>query len=193
MREVRSALFAYYYFDYKDTSKRNVHGLLVSILFQLSDNSERCWDVLYRLHKMCRDGSEQPSDAALAKCLETMLKLPGQLPIFVVMDALDECPSTTGTPSAREEVLDFIEDLVGSGHSNLSICITSRPEHDIHIFLNPLTSPPCRVSLHEERGQRDDINNYVRSFVCTDRVMRRWREDDKEYVIAALSERAQGM
>ena len=193
MREVRSTLFAYYYFDYKDTSKRNVHGLLVSILFQLSDDSERCRGVLYQLHKMCRDGSEQPSDVALVKCLKTMLGLPGQLPIFIAMDALDECPSTTGTPSDREEVLGFIEDLVGSRHSNLFICITSRPEHDIHTFLNPLTSSSCRVSLHEERGQRDDINSYVRSFVYADRAMRRWREDDKEFVITTLSERAQGM
>jgi len=193
MREVRSALFAYYYFDYKDTSKRNVHGLLTSILFQLGDDSERCWDVLDQLHKTCRDGSEQPSDAALAKCLKTMLELPGQLPIFIAMDALDECPSTTGTPSDREEVLGFVEDLVGSRHSNLFICITSRPEHDIHTFLDPLTSPSSRISLHEERGQRDDINNYVRSFVYSDRAMRRWREDDKEFVITTLSERAQGM
>jgi hypothetical protein len=193
MREVRSALFAYYYFDYKDTSKRDVHGLLVSILFQLSDDSERCRDVLYQLHKKCRDGSQQPSDTALAKCLKTMFELPEQLPIFVVMDALDECPNTTGTPSAREEVLGFIEYLVGSRHSNLFICITSRPEHDIHTSLNPLTSPSCRISLHEERGQRDDINNYVRSFVYADRAMRRWREDDKEFVITTLSERAQGM
>ena len=193
MRDVRSALFAYYYFDYKDTSKPNVHGLLVSILFQLSDDSERCRAVLYQLYEACRNGAEQPSDAALAKCLKTMLELSRQLPIFVVMDALDECPSTTGTPSAREEVLYFIEDLVGSGQFNLSICITSRPEHDIHTFLNPLTSPSCRVSLHEERGQRIDINNYVRSFVYADRAMRRWREDDKEFVITTLSERAQGM
>ena len=101
--------------------------------------------------------------------------------------------STTGTPSAREEVLDFVEDLVGSNHSNLSICITSRPEKDIRTVLNPLTSASRRVSLHEERGQREDISSYVRSFVHADRAMRRWREEDKELVIRTLSERAGGM
>ena len=100
---------------------------------------------------------------------------------------------TTETPSARERVLDFVEDLVGSGHSNLFICITSRPEQDIQAVLNPLTSTSRRVSLHDEVGQREDINSYLRSFVHTDRAMRRWKEEDKELVVNTLSERAGGM
>ena len=193
VRESRSALIAFYYFDYKDISKRDIRGMLASLLFQLSCSSDTCWDILYRLHAACNDDSEQPSSSSLAKCLEDILKLPGQLPIFIVLDALDECPSTTETPSAREKVLDFVEDLVGSGHSNLFLCITSRPEQDIQTIFNPLTSASRRVSLHEEVGQREDINNYLRSFVQTDRAMRRWKEEDKELVINMLSERAGGM
>jgi hypothetical protein len=49
------------------------------------------------------------------------------------------------------------------------------------------------VALHEEIGQREDICHYVRSFVYTDRAMRRWKEEDKELVIKTLSERASGM
>jgi len=193
MRETTSTLVAYYYFDFKDASKRDVRGLLASLLCQLGDDSELCWDVLYQFYTMCRDGSERPSEAALAKCLKTILELPGQLPIFVIMDALDECPNNTGTPSNREEVLDLVKDLVGSNHSNLFICATSRPEQDIGTVLDPLTSPSLRVSLHEEDGQREDINSYIHSFVHTDSAMRRWREADKELVINTLSERAGGM
>jgi hypothetical protein len=47
--------------------------------------------------------------------------------------------------------------------------------------------------LHEEDGQRQDINGYVRTFVRTDAAMRRWRAEDKELVINTLSERANGM
>jgi hypothetical protein len=191
-REETASLVAYHYFDYKDGSKRHVHGLLASLLFQLSDESGPCRDALAELYEACRNGSEQPSDAALSKCLNTMVRLPGQLPIFLVMDALDEC-SNTGTPSARDEVLDLVEDLVGSSDSNLFICITSRPEQDIKIVLNPLTTTSRRVALHEESGQRDDINKFVRSFVYTDKAMRRWKEEDKELVINTLSERVSGM
>ena len=188
-----SALIGYYYFDYKDTSKRDIRGMLASLLFQLGCSSDTCWNVLYRLYSACNNGSEQPSNASLIKCLGDMLVLPGQRPIFVVLDALDECPITTETPSAREKVLDFVEEFVGSGHPNLFICITSRPEQDIQTVLNPLTLASLRVSLHEERGQKEDINNYLRSFVQTDRAMRRWKEEDKELVINTLSERAGGM
>jgi hypothetical protein len=122
-----------------------------------------------------------------------MLEQPGQVPIFVILDALDECPSITGTPSAREKVLDFVKDLVGSNHPNLHMCITSRPEQDIQAVLNPLTSACRRMSLHEEGGQKEDIESYLRFFVYNDNNMRRWREEDKELIINTLSERANGM
>jgi hypothetical protein len=193
MREDKSALIAYYYFDFKDASKRDLRGLLASLLFQLSDASDRCRGVLHKLYTSCHDGSTQPSDAALARCLEGMLELPGQLPSFLIIDGLDECPNTTGTPSAREEVLEFLEDLITSSHPNLFICVTSRPEQDIQIVLNPLTPVSNRVSLHQEGGQREDIKSFIHSFVRKDRAMRRWREEDRELVITALSERAGGM
>jgi len=193
MREDKSALIAYYYFDFKNASKRDVRGLLASLLFQLSDDFKRCRDVLHKLYSSCHDGSAQPGDAALAGCLEDMLRLPGQLPIFLVIDALDECPNTTGTPSAREEVLDILEDLITSKHPNLFICITSRPEQDIQTVLNPLTPASNRVSLHQEGGQKEDIKSYIHSFVHKDRTMRRWREEDRELVIRTLSERAGAM
>src|SRR5260221_841247 len=140
MRKGGSTLIASYYFDFKDSSKHDVHGMLRSLLLQLGETSSQCWDALHQLYNTCRDGSEQPSEASLAKCLKTMLKLSGQVPIFVVLDALDECLSTTGTPSAREKVLAFVEDLILSNHPNLFICITSRPEQNIQAVLNPLTS-----------------------------------------------------
>ena len=193
MRESRSALVAYYYFDFKDAAKRDIRGLLTSLLLQLVDDSDCCWDLLSQLHKGCRDGSDQPSEAALAQCLKNMLDSLGQIPAYIIIDALDECPNNIGTPSAREKVLNFVEDLVESNHSNLFLCITSRPEQDITTILNPLIPASRRVSLHEEVGQRGDIDSYVRSFVQNDRVMRRWRMEDRELVIDMLSERANGM
>ena len=193
MQKARSALLAYYYFDFKDVSKRDLRGLLSSVLSQLCDDSDRCWDVLSQLYTDCRHGSEQPSEAALVRCLRDMFELPGQVPIYIIVDAVDECPNDMGTPSPRERVLHFLQDLVDLNQSNLHICLTSRPEHDIQSILNPLATGSRRVSLHEEGGQRDDITSYVCSFVYKDKAMRRWRAEDKELVISMLSERADGM
>jgi hypothetical protein len=193
IRKSGSALVAYYYFDFKDAAKQDVRGLLTSLLLQLVNDSDPCWDLLSQLHKACRDGLEQPSEAELAQCLNSMLDLPGQIPAYIIIDALDECPNYTGIPSARERVLNFVDDLVQSNRSNLFICITSRPEQDINAALNRLTPPSHRVSLHEEDGQMEDINSFIRSFVKNDWAMRRWTTEDKELVIRTLSERAQGM
>jgi hypothetical protein len=193
MQQAGSALMAYYYFDFKDLDKRDIRGLLSSLLTQLSDTSDPCWNVLSQLYTTCRDGSTQPSDAALAICLQDMVSLPGEVPIYIIIDAIDECPNTTGTPSAREKVLKLLKDLVGFKTSNLHTCLTSRPEQDIQDVLNSLAPGSRCVSLHQEGGQREDIINYIHSFVHNDPQMRRWRTRDKELVINTLSERAEGM
>jgi hypothetical protein len=193
MQESRLALIAYYYFDFKEVAKRDLRGLLASLFLQLIGDSDSCWHTLHQLFKVCRNGSEQPSEASLTRCLETMIDLPHQIPIYLIFDALDECPNDSGTPSAREKVLHFVQDLFRSNHPNLFVCITSRPEQDISAALNPFTSSSNIVSLHDEGGQRQDIDSYVRSFVQTDAAMRRWRAEDKELVISVLPERAAGM
>ena len=193
MQESRLALMAYYYFDFKEVAKRDLRGLLASLLLQLVGDSDNCWHALHQLYKACHDGSEQPSEVALTQCLGAMIDLLDQIPIYLIFDALDECPNDSGTPSAREKILHFVQDLFRSNHRNLSVCITSRPEQDISAALNPLTPLSNRVSLHDEGGQRQDIDSYIRSFVQTDASMRRWRAEDRELVINVLSERAAGM
>ena len=191
MRESRSALVAYYYLDFKDVAKRDVRGLLASILLQLVDDSDRCWDTLHQLYKSYRLGLEQPSDAAVVKCLVEMVDLPGQVPIYLIVDALDECPNTTGTPSAREKVLNFVRDLLQSDHSNLFVCITSRPEIDIRDVLDPLAT--YNLALQDQTGQSQDIVDYINHFVRSDPSVRRWREEDKQLVIDTLEKKAGGM
>ena len=192
MPQSSSALIVYYYFDFRDRTKRDVRGLLTSVLVQLAIASEKCWSILSQFHTECKYGSEQPGEAALEQCLDRMLE-PGQVPIYIIVDALDECPNHISTPSAREIVLEFVDKLVQANHTNLFICVTSRPEQDINSVLNPLTPQERRVSLHDEKGQKEDINRYVDAFVHSDKRMQRWREEDKKLVIETLSERAGGM
>jgi hypothetical protein len=120
-----------------------------------------------------------------------MLSLPVQGPIYLILDALDECPNNSGMPTPREDILDLVKDLVSLRVPNLHICVTSRPEIDIQNMLEPLTS--LRVSLHDQSGKKKDIVDYVSSVVYSDKKMRRWREEDRKLLIETLSERADGM
>jgi len=122
-----------------------------------------------------------------------MLKIPTEDSIYFILDALDECPDTSGYPSSREKVLGLVEKLIGFDLSNLRLCVTSRPEIDIRNVLEPLISTKNQISLHDEEGQKKDIADYVRSVVCSDRKMMKWRDSDKELVIETLSGRANGM
>ena len=183
---------AYFYFDFRDVDKQKLHNLLPSLLIQLSARSDPCCDILSKLYSSHDRGVQKPSDRVMIECLKEMLTLEeAQGPTYIIMDALDECPITSTIPSPREEVLEFVEELVGFHLPNVHICVTSRPEHDIQAVLESLT--PCRVSLHDETGQQQDISNYVASFVRSDRRMRRWREEDKNLVIETLPEKADGM
>jgi hypothetical protein len=185
-----SGTFAYFYFDFKDSSKRGIRGLLSSVLVQLCDKSDESWDVLSQLHTTHRNGSDQPSETALTNCLQDMLNVKRQRPTFIIVDAVDECPNFPGLPSAREKVLNLVEKLV-TLYPDLRICVTSRPEHNIRRVLEPLASR--QISLHDEEGQKGEIASYVRFVVHSDRTMRRWRAEDKELVIDTLIERANGM
>ena len=111
--------------------------------------------------------------------------------MFIIIDAIDECPNSAGTPSAREKVLEFVEWLSNSRCPHLSICVTSRPESDIEDVLLPLAS--YLISLHAESGQKEDIINYIKWFISSDPKARKWRKEDKEFVLKKLSERADGM
>jgi hypothetical protein len=115
----------------------------------------------------------------------------GQAPVYLIIDALDECPSTSAMPSPREEVLRLVVELIESRLTNLRICVTSRPETDIKLVLEPLSFRS--VSIHDEKGQIEDIENYVRSIINTDPKNRNWRTEDKQLVIDVLTERADGM
>ena len=193
MCETGNASTAYFYFDFRDAKKQGLRDLVSSLLTQLSTSSGPRCDILSDLYSAHDEGKKQPSDTILAECLKKMVTLPDQLPTYLIIDALDESPNTSGIPSPRERVLHFLKELVELRLPNLHICVTSRPEIDIRDVLEPLTSR--RVSLHDQTGQKGDIVEYVKSVVysSSEPIMRRWKTEDKELVVEVLSERADGM
>lgn len=185
------ASFAFFYCDFKDDQKKDLRPLLSSMLVQLCDQSDTYCDVLSELYSAHQRGSQDPSDDALAQCLKLMLTLPGQAPVYIVIDALDECPVTTDTPSPRDKVIGLVEDLVDLQIPDLRICITSRPEPDIHLVLDSLTFR--YISLHDERGHIQDIADYIKSVVNKDLMMEKWGPEVKDLVIEVLTGKADRM
>ena len=50
LRDGGLASIAYFYFDFRDTSKQDRRNLLPSLVIQLSAQSEPCCDILSRLY-----------------------------------------------------------------------------------------------------------------------------------------------
>jgi len=187
MRKRGLASLAYFYCDFRENQKKDRRGLLTSLLFQLCDQSDSYASILSKFYAANHRGTQGPSDNLLKQCLEEMLRVPDQAPVYIILDALDECPKI----SPRLRVLGLLEDLVKLGLPNLHICVTSRPEPDIKHVLDPLCSHP--VSIHGEKGQRQDIDDYISSVVRTDPMMQKWSAEDRQLVIDVLVRKAEGM
>jgi len=196
-------MMAYFFFDFKDEEKQDARALLVSLLSQLSNQSDSFCDILHRCYLTHQSGSLQPQENALTNCLEDMVRVSENIPIYLIVDALDECPNTSGITSPRDEVLNLVKGLVELDLPNLHLCVTSRPEFDIGRSLEPLTTTSTdpltttttftRINLHDEHGQKHDIEKYIRSVVYSDAYVVGWKDEDKRLVVETLSDKADGM
>ena len=190
MRKTGLASLAFFYCDFRDDRKKELRGLLSSFLVQLYHQSDSYFDILSKFYSEHDKGSRPPSDDSLARCLKELLNLPGLSPVYLIVDGLDECP-TSVVRSPRAKVLNFIQELVTIQMRNLRICVTSRPELDIKDVFDHLIFRS--FSLHDESGQNKDIEDYIKSVIDTCPKKGRWREEHKELVIDVLIKNVNGM
>ena len=189
LQKARQATLAYFYFDFNDEKKTNLDNALRSLLTQLAARSDRYCDILCDVYEN-NDGST-PRTNEMIRCLEEMFEQPDQVPVYVILDALDECSNVGQIPSARRRVLDFLKCLVDPRLSNLHLCVTSRPEDDIRSALKTF----CTISIQEQMGQKEDIRRYIKDevYANSDTLMGRWDNKTKNMVVNTLTEKADGM
>ena len=191
MRKAGLASLAFFYFDFREDQKKDLRGLLSSLLVQLCHQSDSYCEMLFELYSEHAKGLRRPSDDVLVECLKGLLKLPGLAPVYLIVDALDECPNISAVRSPRAKVLNLVQELIKSHFPNLRICVTSRLVTDIKDVLGPLILR--QVSLHDEKGQKDDIEDYINSVIRMHPMNRRWKAEHKQLVISVLTKKADGM
>ena len=185
------AILAIFYFHFGDTTKQDARNLLSSVLIQLCSQSDKFSQGLSSVYLSHGNGSREPSIDTLLECLKSILALREQAPLYIVVDALDECPDSSRLRTQRQEVLDVVKELINLKHPYLHFCVTSRPEVDIRIAFNALN--PYNVSLHNQQGQIKDLAEYVKSIICSDAKMQNWPAKVKEFVIDTLAKKGSGM
>src|SRR5712691_12567318 len=189
MQQSGHASLAMYYYDFREDEKKKTDlcRLLSSVLFQLCQQSDSYHPILFTFYSKHVTRAPPRADE-LIRCLIEMLNLPGSRQVYLIVDALDECPSTSSLSSPREELLSLLEDLVQEKLPNLRICVTSRPEVDIKTILEPLAFRS--VSLQDASGQQKDIKDYIESMIRTNKKMQNWSPHHKQLVIDALTRKA---
>jgi hypothetical protein len=185
------ASLAFFYCDFREDQKRDLRGLLSSLLVQLCHQSDSYYNLLSKFYSEHAHSPRPPSDGELTKCLKDLLKLPNQPPVYIVVDALDECPDTPTLRSPRAKVLDLIKELIESHLPNLRVCVTSRQETNIKDVLDHVLHH--YVSLHDEKGQRRDIEDYIKFVINEHKKNNKWTAENKQLVIETLIKKADGM
>ncbi len=81
MREAGLASLAFFYCDFREDQKKDLRGLVSSLLAQLCHQSDTYYDHFSKFYSEHANGSRYPGDDALAECLKGLLKLSGQAPV----------------------------------------------------------------------------------------------------------------
>jgi hypothetical protein len=155
-----------FFFDFSDTTKQTLDGMLRSLAFQLYQGGAGSAGLLDALFQAHQNGRDQPATKTLEDVVYKMIAVHKEG--AVVLDALDE--STT-----RGELLLWMNDMVSRpelGHVQL-IC-TSRPEPEFMRDIPLLIGEENCLALDKE-----SINADIRSYVVAQLLQRREFRDKR--------------
>ncbi|GFP56049.1 putative ankyrin repeat protein L93 [Trichoderma asperellum] len=111
--------------------------------------------------------------------------------VYIIIDALDECPMIT---DERKKLLNSLHHILKAAPDSLHMFCTSRKEVDIDKAIRPLLSKPWaeEIDLSYQIGVLGDIAQYIDS-ILADADYDTWPKSIKEEAKSVLMEKADGM
>ncbi|KAL4812423.1 Pfs, NACHT and ankyrin domain protein [Aspergillus spinulosporus] len=117
-----SGLILSFFFDFSDTTKQTLDGMLLSLAFQLYQcgiDSAIHLDTLYHQH---HNGNNKPATKALLEIIFKILIVHKK--VYIILDALDESKT-------RDDILLWIKDVVSRPELvHIQLLFTGRPESE---------------------------------------------------------------
>ena len=167
--------------------KQKVANFMSSIIADLCAQTNGLPDPVKQLYLKCNNGHREPLLSDLL-CIFLAI-VPLFVAVYVVIDALDECP-TKG--DERQELLKTIKAIHDQSAMNLHLLVTSRRHYDIQAVIGPL-APVAAIQI-ESTMNDDDIKTYIHSEVQAIRENNTWWHDKLCIAVEeALSNGADGM
>lgn len=172
---------AYFFFSFSDSKKQSLAVMLASLVRQLCARRPNTPQPVKSLSEY-KNGGGRPDTKTLEAAL--MATTRGFSEVFVVIDALDECPTLA---NERTKLLDSLGRVIAAMPGNLHILCTSRPEADIKAAMDPVLSRPLGTTIDltsDQSRHNKDIGLYI------DRTL---ESADYEYWPANLKVEAKGL
>jgi hypothetical protein len=175
---------AYFYFDFRDSAKQTIRGLLCSLVFQIATSSKECFEYL-KEERSKPTGLSHPTDKQLFGMLSKLLHISGSTTLII--DALDECPV-----SEREELFRCLKDLYDLNLGNLRLLVTTRPEIEIREYMEHFARTCSSLNFHNANPHKDDLARYI-STRLSDLKSYKWGEAIRAKAEQLLNKKANGM
>jgi hypothetical protein len=184
----------YWYFTFTDTEKQTLSNCILSLLGDACSNLRKTPQGLQEAYDQANFGRQQPGTKQSLELLKETLA--GLSDVFICLDALDECPKSSGE---RKRLLDAIHEMCSWGLESLHILATSRREVDIDGSFDALskdlitqdTGDFSAVAVQGPQVKRD-IEKFIQHRV-QDRVFNSWTMKLRNEVEAMLASQAEGM
>ena len=185
---------AFFYFDFQNSIKQTISGVLSSLISQLAFGSEACNHHLTKFYQAHIDTHpEHPNDDLLLECLNGMLEALQN--VYLVWDALDELPKSI----RKRDLFPLFQRLIESKNEGLHILVTSCPEQDIkkgfqsHITLRSDSMKEFvleELNLDIMEDHTHDINRYISENIS---MIDNWPVTYKKTAQESLIMKANGM
>lgn len=136
---------AYVYCNYKSQEQQDVSSLLAAILKQLVQAQQSTPELAERLYETHAKRGTTPSCDEIVSSLRDVLSVCS--PVYIVIDALDECQSST-----RDQLLDILRDLQAT--------------HDVRVMATSRIISDIVETFHEALklevlASKEDVRRYV--------------------------------
>ncbi|KAJ7059443.1 hypothetical protein C8F01DRAFT_1295268 [Mycena amicta] len=176
------SVLAYFYFYYGDVNKQSPRGMLCSLITQLEEQLLHAPSPLLGLYQKLGSGAHEPSIPELTACLKSLVIALSARPIFIVVDAVDEC-------AKPNDLAPILHDLLDSAQGCMHVFVTSRPEDSVTKMLWPLTT--CELDLSSVI--KGDIALHLGHVLSNEHPFCSWKQVHCNRVFTHLLEHSNGM
>ncbi|KAF4630229.1 hypothetical protein G7Y89_g7913 [Cudoniella acicularis] len=178
-----------FYYSFNDKLDPDPDTMCCSLIKQLCCRRPNTPRALQNLGPI-KERGERPDTESLVDTL--IATAHGFSQVFLVIDALDECPLESGH---REQLLELLRQIHGAQSENLHIFLTSRKESDIDAAISRLLKLETCFAI-DLSVRRDDVNRDIGIYVDKTLAAPKydfWPSEIKSKAKKSLVDKADGM